>query len=503
MPVDLPTTNALLELVDKATLDQLACTLVELQPGQVLLQSGAPEVHAYFPINAVLSLMSTMESGSSSEVALVGREGMVGLFGVLAGSESATSCIVQIGGTCLRTSAAAVRVGRLRSGALRNAIDRYITARLIHVAQVAACGRLHPIGNRLARWLLALHDRVDADRFKLSQQHIADSLGVHRPTIAVELQKLDAIGAIVYRSRTVGIANRLLLESVACECHAALHREYVNLFRPIGPPPARESSAAQANGVMGIEVLRSIAGRLLVTSLREQQARERAEAANEEKDQFLAMISHELRTPLQAILGWCELSRRPGAPPGAIEVIERNARAQLAIINDLLDSSRMSAKTLRISPAEINPVGVIESALDTIRPAAEAKHIELKLNVLDEEASLVADGDRLRQVLVNVLMNSVKFSEEGDSVDTEVSSQGKQVELRVIDHGRGISPNALPHVFERFWQEGAEPIRRRGLGLGLSISRALVELHGGTITIASSGEGQGTTCTITLPRPDA
>ncbi len=495
-------TNALLDPVDKATIDQLGCALVELQPGQVVMQSGEPEMHVYFPLTAVLSLMSTMENGSSAEVALVGREGMVGLAGVLAGSDSPTSCIVQIGGSCLRTSAAAVRAARLRSDALRAAIDRYITARLIHVAQVAACGRLHPIGSRLARWLLALSDRADVDQFRLSQQHIADSLGVQRPTIALELQRLDAAGAIVYQSRTVSIANRVQLESLACECHAALHREYVSLFSPVAPPPSQEPVS---EGDVAIEALRGIAGRLLVASLREQEARELAEAASREKDHLLAMISHELRTPIQAILGWCMLARQPNAPPGAIDVIERNARAQLTLINDLLDAARINARTLRIAPAEIRPASIIESALDTVRPAAEAKHIEIKLNVLDEQASLVGDADRLRQVLVNVLMNSVKFSDEGGCVDAEVSSQDQRVELRVTDHGRGISAKALPHVFERFWQEdaGNNPRGGLGLGLGLSISRALIELHGGTITIVSSGEGQGATCTITLPRPHA
>jgi signal transduction histidine kinase len=502
MPVDPPATNALLDRFDAVTALAFAGTIEDVKSGQVLLQCGAPEIHVYFPITAVLSLMSTMASGDTCEVALVGREGMVGLAGVLTASDSPASCVVQMGGTCLRTSAEAVRSARNSDTQVRETLDSYTTARLIQVAQVAACNRLHPIGSRLARWILMLRDRVDHDHLQLSQQSIADALGVHRPTIALELQRLDNFGAIVYRSRIVRIANRARLESLACECHEALHGEYMRAFRP--PSHSTSRAAATSDGSSGgatIEALRSIAGRLLITSLQEQAARERAEAADRAKDQFVAMVSHELRSPLQAILGWCALAKLPNPPPGAIEVIERNARAQAAMIEDLIDSARVNASTLRISPREINPVSVVESAIETIRPAAEAKHISLQLNVMDELAPVVADDDRLRQVLVNVLMNSVKFSPEGGRVDMVMSSRDESVEVRVIDRGDGIPAEMLPHVFERFWQgQGSSRTSHHGLGLGLSIARALIELHGGTIHLASSGHGQGTTCTIVLPR---
>ena len=276
---------------------------------------------------------------------------------------------------------------------------------------------------------------------------------------------------------------------------------YVDLFRPVvgggAPSAATEASA----GAAAIEALRGIAGRLLITSLHEQAARERAEAADRAKDHFLAMVSHELRTPLQAILGWCALAKLPNAPPAAMEVIERNARAQLTLIEDLIDSARINANTLRIAPRAIDPLGVVQSAIATIRPAAEAKDVAVRLRVLEDPPLIVADGDRLRQVMVNVLMNSVKFSPEGGRVDTEVTSGDASIELRVIDHGDGISAETLPYVFERFWQgQGSGQERRHGLGLGLNIARSLVELHGGTIALESGGEGQGTTCTISLPR---
>ena len=247
MPVNLQDANALLDLVDRETIARLACELIDLQAGDTLHHSGARETFVHFPVTAVLALVTTMATGDSSEVALVGREGMVGLSTVLGGTESPTTCIARIAGTCLRASAAAVAAARERNPLMRAAIDRYITSRLIQVAHVAACGRLHPIGNRLARSLLALQDRIDADRIKLSQQRIADALGVHRPTIALELQRLDAAGGIRYRDRAVTIVDRARLEQLACECHVAQHREFVMLFHPLVPPRADDGTRFQSS----------------------------------------------------------------------------------------------------------------------------------------------------------------------------------------------------------------------------------------------------------------
>jgi signal transduction histidine kinase len=491
----------MLQSLDPIELRELGCTSITLHAGEVLQAAGDAEVYAFFPTTAVLSLMATMATGASTEIALVGREGMVGLRGVLSATDSTTTCVAQIGGHCFRTTTAALRKARLRSGIVRAVLDRYTTARLVQVAQAAACNRLHLMGSRLARWLLDLHDRVDGDAFKLSQQTIADSLGVHRPTIALELQRLGAAGAIMYRSRTVRVRDRARLEGIACECHGPLHRGYVDLFRPLGSVDAAGSPAA--GGSASLEAIREIAGRLLITSLREQEARQLAEDANQAKDAFIAMVSHELRAPLQAILGWCALARLPHAPPGAIDVIERNARAQLRLLEDLLDSARITADTLQIKPATVQPVAVIEAALDTVRPAAEAKHVTLRLSVMDELSPLVADGDRLRQVMVNVLMNSVKFTEPGGCVEAELSSDDQRLAVRIRDTGRGIDREALPHVFEQFRQAGGIDANRHGLGLGLTIAKALVLLHGGTIELDSPGPEQGTVCTIMLPRAAA
>lgn len=343
-----PPTNALLHPIDPFGTLAVGGTVEELSAGQVLLQPGEPETDVYFPVTAVVSLMSTMASGDCCEVTLVGREGLVGLSGVLGALESSTSCVVQVGGTCVRASAQAVRTARQGNATVRAAFDRYTTSRLIQVAQVAACSRLHPINGRLARWLLMLRDRIDRDHLQLSQQSIANSLGVHRPTIAIELQRLHATGAITYRSRTVNFTDRARLESLACECYDALHREYVHLFRRVEALGSAGAAGGEVDGA-AIEVLRGIAGRLLVSSLAEQAARERAEASDRAKDDRLAVVSYELRSTLQAIIGWCTLAKLADAPPEALDVIERNARIQATLIDDLLGSARMPASPRQVS----------------------------------------------------------------------------------------------------------------------------------------------------------
>lgn len=287
--------NVLLRLIDP--LRALGET-VEVRAGQVLLTAGAPEVETYFPLTAVLSLMSTMANGDTCEVTLVGREGMVGLAGVLGASDSSTSCIVQVGGTCWRVSAESVRDARQKNAVVRNALDRCTRARLIQVARLAACNRLHHIGGRLARWLLMLRARTEREHFRLSQQTIANSLGVHRPTIALELQRLHKAGAIVYRSRIVKIVDRMRLEKLSCECHEGMQRDYLQMIRPFT----------------------------------------QAAPVNEDEDDARELVSHELCERLHAILGWCSLAQRPDPPADALAVIERNVRAQLPLIKDLMAS---------------------------------------------------------------------------------------------------------------------------------------------------------------------
>jgi signal transduction histidine kinase/CheY-like chemotaxis protein len=222
------------------------------------------------------------------------------------------------------------------------------------------------------------------------------------------------------------------------------------------------------------------------------------------KDDFLAIVSHELRTPLNAILGWARMLRTgkldDATDSQAIEIIERNARSQAQLIEDLLDVSRIITGKLRLEITAVEPVSIINMALDAVRPAAEAKSIRLQA-VLDPWAGIVSgDPDRLQQVLWNLLSNAVKFTPKGGNVQVRLERVSSHVEIVIADTGQGISPEFLPFVFDRFRQADSTLTRAHGgLGLGLAIVWNLVEMHGGTVHADSPGEGLGATFTVKLP----
>jgi len=236
----------------------------------------------------------------------------------------------------------------------------------------------------------------------------------------------------------------------------------------------------------------------------EREARAEAESANRTKDEFLATLSHELRTPLNAILGWAQLLRM-GAVEGeeateGLLSIERNAKAQAQLVEDLLDVSRIISGKLRLNVKPVDLPAVIEAALASVRPAAEAKGIQI-IPLMDSHAGPVAgDASRLQQVVWNLLSNAIKFTPKGGRVQVWLRGTGADVELGLSDTGIGINPEFLPHVFDRLRQADASSTRRHGgLGLGLAIVRHLVELHGGTVSAESPGEGKGATFTVRLP----
>lgn len=234
----------------------------------------------------------------------------------------------------------------------------------------------------------------------------------------------------------------------------------------------------------------------------------RLEEASRMKDEFLATLSHELRTPLNAILGWSELllqgSLDNDQTRRALEVIARNARAQTALIADVLDVSRITSGRLRLSLKDIDVVEPLRAALDTVRPAAEARRIQVVEGVI-EQTPLRGDPDRLQQIFWNLLSNAVKFTPEGGRIDVTARRDEGHAIVEVRDNGEGLEPAALEHLFERFWQADRSTSRRHGgLGLGLAIVRHLVELHGGQIRADSEGLGRGTVFQVSLPtRPRA
>jgi PAS domain S-box-containing protein len=236
----------------------------------------------------------------------------------------------------------------------------------------------------------------------------------------------------------------------------------------------------------------------------ERAAREDAERANRAKDEFLAVVSHELRTPLNGVFGWARMLQSADMDEPtrqrALAAIVRGAAAQVRLIEDLIDVSRMVAGSMRLELGLVDLRHVIEAALETVRPAAVAKHIEIEADFDGTEATVLGAADRLQQVLWNLLMNAVKFTPRGGRARVRLHRRETAAEITVTDSGEGIGPDALPYVFERFRQEDSSSTRAHaGLGLGLALVQHMVELHGGSVTAASPGKGHGATFTVRLP----
>ena len=261
-------------------------------------------------------------------------------------------------------------------------------------------------------------------------------------------------------------------------------------------------------GLVGVS--RDISIRKQVESLRvralerEQAARTEAEQANRAKDEFLAMLSHELRTPLNAVYGWARMLRQgrldTGTAARALEVIERNASAQVQLIEDLLDISRVITGKMRLDVRPVDLPSVVAGAVDSVRPAAEARGIKLGTQLDPAAGPVSGDPERLQQIIWNLLSNAVKFTPRGGRVDIDVAPTDGHVEIVVRDTGQGIAADVLPYVFDRFRQGDSSSTRAHGgLGLGLALVRHLTELHGGTVTAASEGVGRGATFVVRLP----
>ena len=236
----------------------------------------------------------------------------------------------------------------------------------------------------------------------------------------------------------------------------------------------------------------------------ERSAHSEATLANKLKDEFLALVSHELRTPLNAMLGWTSLLKE-GADDAAelregIETIDRNARAQARLVDDLLDVSRIISGKVRLVIAEVHLRALVAAVIDTLRPAAEARGVIVEFHATNESSDVLGDSDRLQQVVWNLLSNAIKFTPRGGRVTLSLEHADSRVALEVKDSGQGIRPEFLPRIFDRFSQGDPSSTRGHGgLGLGLAISRHLVELHGGSISARSEGEGKGATFRVEIP----
>jgi PAS domain S-box-containing protein len=232
-------------------------------------------------------------------------------------------------------------------------------------------------------------------------------------------------------------------------------------------------------------------------------ARVEAETANQNKDEFLAIVTHELRTPLNAILGWARLLRTRNLDANsidqALETIERNAESQSQLIEDLLDISRIIRGRLTLKLMSVNLYAVVSAAIDGVKLSAEAKQLQIEFSAMDLDATISADPKRLQQILLNLLTNAIKFTPEGGKITVQLTRDETMAHISVIDTGIGIQPDFLAHVFDRFRQDRSNSASEQGLGLGLAIVRQLVELHHGSISVDSAGENQGTTFTVRFP----
>ncbi len=271
--------------------------------------------------------------------------------------------------------------------------------------------------------------------------------------------------------------------------------------------PVRDADGA-VYGMMAVAV--DITEQVNARKVLEKSTREREkllvqlEAANQAKDEFLATVSHELRTPLTSILGWARLLRESSDEPARVAkglaVIERNARAQAQLIDDILDVSRIISGKMRMNRRRVDLAQVVQAAVETIRPSARAKQLRLLVELAEPLPALLGDEDRLQQVVWNLLSNAVKFTPAGGEVSVQARAEGAELVIRVKDSGTGIAPDFLPHMFDRFRQDDTSTTKRHaGLGLGLAIVRHLVELHGGRVAAENRGSGPGALFSVSLP----
>jgi len=263
-----------------------------------------------------------------------------------------------------------------------------------------------------------------------------------------------------------------------------------------------EHHAPLSGHVLDHEDLRLALRRVTEELAVEREAREKAERAAALKDEILAVVSHELRNPLGAILGWTDMLRRHGSEEEldkGLDVIEESAQVQAKLIEDLLVVSRMASNKIHLHLQSVEPRRFIDAAVEAAHPAAIAKNLRIR-KVLDLSAGpVLGDATRLRQVMCNLLTNAMKFTPEGGSIEVALRRAGGFAVISVTDSGMGISPEFLPHVFERFRQDPEAARNHGGLGLGLAIVRQLVMLHGGDISAQSEGQERGATFTVRLP----
>ncbi len=411
----------------------------------------------------------------------------------------------------------AARVGTLVRTSRLNAVQAKRTRQLALAADVGAIltrgGSLEDVTKRCADTLVAHMDAVAVEIWTASGDEIAivarggderdDSVAapVVRDVIAHRIAfSTDDVASEGRVSRIPGARGFAAIPLVVRD-------EAIGALAVLTRHPVSDDASALATVsdllALGIERVRAGAERARLLE-RERAARGEAEAANRSKDEFLAMVSHELRTPLNAITGWAAMLLQGKLDEArtrrAIETIERNARAQAQLIDDLLDISRIISGRLRLTVGKVDVSSVAEMALESVRLAADAKGVTLETRIDDGAGAITGDSDRVQQIIWNLLTNAIKFTPKGGRVTLRLVRSDETLTIEVTDTGQGIEEAFLPYVFERFKQADGSPTRAKGgLGLGLAIVRHLIELHGGQIEARSEGLGRGATFVVSLP----
>jgi len=392
----------------------------------------------------------------------------------------------------LRAAAALAEPGG-RQAAAKDFARRWGAEDLILFVRDVAVGRSLPAPGftQTLRGARAWHQLVAAAVDEgTAQGSVENEQGTTRPAFAVGLR--DGTAAVLVGDAIAAPARPLLREILPL--FGALFRTEAAAARAEVESQMARTAATQAT---------SLASKLDATRGELQHALSAAETASRARDEFLATVSHELRTPLTSIIGWIQLlrlERDEASLSEGLDTIDRNARAQSRLIEDILDFSRINAGKLHLNVRPLDLSDVIDAATDVVRPAADAKGVRIE-RILDTEAGHVSgDADRLQQIVWNLLSNAVKFTPREGKVLIRLERINSHCELTVSDTGQGISPKFLPYVFDRFSQADSSSTRAHaGLGLGLGIVRHLVELHGGTVQAFSPGEGQGATFAVRLP----
>jgi signal transduction histidine kinase/ActR/RegA family two-component response regulator len=382
------------------------------------------------------------------------------------------------------------------------------------------------VGGRLSPSVDAVVARGGAEGFGVARSLEGDS--IYAPYSHVQPHEWTAVLGIptalftVATYRLLGVYGGAVLLSIALGAAAAswiargINRPMARLRAAAQALGRRESLAPQRTSIQEIaevgSALASAAQELAHGEAQredllhsERRAREAAESADRAKDEFLAVLSHELRTPLNAVYGWARMLqagqlRDEALSARAMDAIVRNTDVQVQLIDDLLDLSRITSGKMRLDLQAVDVEAVVQAALDAVRPAAEAKEIRIETAPERRTAPVTGDSARLQQVMWNLLMNAVKFTPKGGRVQVLLGRGDSHVEIVVSDTGQGIAPEMLPYVFERFRQADSSSTRTHGgLGLGLTLVKHLVELHGGTVAASSAGLGQGATFVVCLP----